>query len=107
MLVSFAMTTAKKKTAKKPAAKKAPAKKAPAKKTSAAPKKAVAKKVATETKKATFVDSNKFFEEVAAKQIAEHADKIEELINSIPAQVTVDARGVKSWLRKLFKNLSK
>ena len=110
MLVSLVMTTAKKKPAKKPAAKKAPAKKAPAKKKPAAPKKAAKPSFAdvkAGAKKSTFADANVFFEEVAAKQIAEHAEKIEELIDSIPAQVTVDARGVKSWLRKFFKGLSK
>jgi uncharacterized protein YaaR (DUF327 family) len=87
------MATAKKKTtAKKAPAKKAPAKKAPAKK--AAPK-------------STFAKAEDFIEEIAAKQVAEHADKIEKLIDSIPAQVSVDARGAKKWLRKLFRRLSK
>ena len=87
------MATAKKKTtSKKAPAKKAPAKKAPAKK--AAPK-------------STFAKAEDFIEEIAAKQVAEHADKIEQLIDSIPAQVSVDARGVKRWLRKFFKRLSK
>lgn len=97
------MTTAKKKPAKKPAAKKAPAKKAPAKK-KAAPKKAAASKTEDKSK---FVDSNKFFEEVAAAQIALHAEKVEQLIDSIPAQVTVDASGFKGFLRKFFRGLSK
>jgi uncharacterized protein YaaR (DUF327 family) len=87
------MATAKKKTtSKKAPAKKAPAKKAPAKK--AAPK-------------STFAKAEDFIEEIAAKQVAEHADKIEQLIDSIPAQVSVDARGLKRWLRKFFKRLSK
>ena len=87
------MATAKKKTtSKKAPAKKAPAKKAPAKK--AAPK-------------STFAKAEDFIEEIAAKQVVEHADKIEKLIDSIPAQVSVDARGVKKWLRKLFRRLSK
>lgn len=109
LLVSFPMTTAKKKPAKKPAAKKAPAKKAPAKKKPAAPKAAKPSfaDVKAGAKKSTFADTNVFFEEIAAQQIAQHAEKIEELIDSIPAQVTVDARGVKSWLRKFFKGLSK
>ena len=101
------MTTAKKSTAKKPAAKKAPAKKAPAKKKPAAPKAAPKQKSTKTESKPKFVDSGKFFEEVAAKQIAQHAEKIETLIDSIPAQVTVDSRGVKSWLRKFFRGLSK
>lgn len=104
--MSDVMTTAKKSAAKKPAAKKAPAKKAPAKKKPAAPKAAPKKKSTKIESKQKFVDSNKFFEEVAAKQIAQHAEKIENLIDSIPAQVTVDSRGVKSWLRKFFKGLS-
>lgn len=103
LLVSHVMTTAKKPAAKKSAAKKAPAKKAPAKKKPAT-KKAAAPKAAEKPK---FVDSNKFFEEVAAKQIAQHAEKIEQLIDSIPAQVTVDSRGVKNWLRKFFRGASK
>ena len=103
LLVSHVMTTAKKPAAKKSAAKKAPAKKAPAKKKSAT-KKAAAPKAAQKPK---FVDSNKFFEEVAAAQIAQHAEKIEQLIDSIPAQVTVDSRGFKNWLRRLFRGLSK
>ena len=82
------MATAKKKTTSK----KAPAKSAPAKK--AAPK-------------STFAKAEDFIEEIAAKQVEEHADKIEKLIDSIPAQVSVDARGVKKWLRKLFRRLSK
>lgn len=87
------MATSKKKTtSKKAPAKKAPAKKAPVKK--AAPKSTLAK-------------AEDFVEEIAAKQIAEHADKIEKLIDSIPSQVSVDARGVKKWLRKFFKGLSK
>ena len=87
------MATAKKKTT----AKKAPAKKAAAKK--AAPKKAASK--------STFVKAEKFVEAVAAKQVAEHAEKIEQLIDSIPAQVSIDARGVKKWMRKFFKGISK
>ena len=87
------MATAKKKTTPK----KAPAKKAAAKK--AAPKKAAPK--------STFVKAEEFVEAVAAKQVAEHADKIEQLIDSIPAQVSIDARGVKKWLRKFFKGISK
>jgi uncharacterized protein YaaR (DUF327 family) len=83
-------------TNKKPV-KKAPAKKAPA-------KKAVAKKAAP---KSTFAKAEDFIEEIAAKQLAEHADKIEQLIDSIPAQVSVDARGLKKWLRKLFKRVAK
>ena len=101
--MSHVMTTAKKSTAKKPAAKKAPAKKAVAKK---APAKKAAKPK-TEKKPAKFVDSNSFFEEVAAAQIAQHAEKIEQLIDSIPAQVTVDSRGLKNWARKFFKGLTK
>ena len=88
------MATAKKKTT----AKKAPAKKAAAKK--AAPKKKSAPK-------STFAKAEDFVEAVAAKQVAEHAEKIEQLIDSIPAQVSIDARGVKKWLRKLFKGISK
>lgn len=87
------MATAKKKTTPK----KAPAKKAAAKK--AAPKKAAPKR--------TFVKAEEFVEAVAAKQVAEHADKIEQLIDSIPAQVSLDARGLKKWLRKFFKGISK
>ena len=87
------MATAKKKTTPK----KAPAKKAAAKK--AAPKKAAPK--------STFVKAEEFVEAVAAKQVAEHADKIEQLIDSIPAQVSLDARGLKKWLRKFFKGISK
>jgi hypothetical protein len=87
------MATAKKKTTTK----KAPAKKAAAKK--AAPKKAAPK--------STFVKAEEFVEAVAAKQVAEHADKIEQLIDSIPAQVSLDARGLKKWLRKFFKGISK
>lgn len=97
------MTTAKKSTAKKPAAKKPAAKKTSAKKATPAKKKPAAKK----SSKKTFVETEKFFEEVANKQIAAHADKIEDLIDSIPAQVTVDARGLKSWLRKIFKSATK
>jgi len=87
------MATAKKKTTPK----KAPAKKAAAKK--AAPKKAAPK--------STFAKAEEFVEAVAAKQVAEHADKIEQLIDSIPAQVSLDARGLKKWLRKFFKGASK
>ena len=87
------MATAKKKTTPK----KAPAKKAAAKK--AAPKKAAPK--------STFAKAEDFVEAVAAKQVAEHADKIEQLIDSIPAQVSLDARGLKMWLRKFFKGSSK
>jgi hypothetical protein len=99
------MTTAKKTAAKKATAKKAPAKKAPAKKKAAPKKAASSSKAAVKPKK--FVDTNKFFEEIAAKQIAEHAEKIELLVDSIPAQITVDSRGLKNWLRKLFKSASK
>lgn len=102
------MTTAKKPAAKKASAKKAPAKKASAKK-NAAPKSAPRKTSSaakSSVKPAKFVDSNKFFEEVAAAQIAQHAEKIEQLVDSIPAQVTIDSRGVKSWLRKFIKGLS-
>jgi uncharacterized protein YaaR (DUF327 family) len=81
--------------------KKTTSKKAPAKKTAAKP---AAKKAAP---KSTFSKAEDFVEEIAAKQIAEHADKIEKLIDSIPSQVSVDARGVKKWLRKFFKGLSK
>lgn len=105
--MSDVMTTAKKSTAKKAAAKKAPAKKAPAKKKPAAPKAAPKQKSTKDESKSKFVDSNKFFEEVAAAQIAQHAEKIEQLIDSIPAQVTVDSRGFKNWLRKFFRGLSK
>jgi len=87
------MATSKKKTT----AKKAPAKKAPA-------KKAAANKAAP---KSTFAKAEEFVEAVAAKQVAEHADKIEKLIDSIPAQVSVDARGFKKWLRKFLKRSSK
>lgn len=110
LLVFHVMTTAKKPAAKKATAKKAPAKKAPAKKKAATPKSAPRKTSATAkavVKPKKFVDSNKFFEEVAAKQIAEHAEKIEQLVDSIPAQITVDSRGLKNWLRKLFKGVSK
>lgn len=91
MATSKKKTTSKKAPAKKAAAKKAPAKKAAAKK---APK-------------TTLEKAEDFIEEIAAQQVAEHADKIEKLIDSIPAQVSVDARGVKKWLRKLFRRLSK
>ena len=87
------MATAKKKTTPK----KAPAKKAAAKK--AAPKKAAPK--------STFAKAEDFVEAVAVKQVAEHADKIEQLIDSIPVQVSLDARGLKKWLRKFFKGISK
>lgn len=82
--------------------KKTTAKKAPAKK--AAAKKASAKKAAP---KSTFAKAEDFVEAVAAKQVAEHADKIEQLIDSIPAQVSLDARGLKKWLRKFFKGIAK
>ena len=91
------MATSKKKTTSK----KAPAKKAVAKKAPA--KKAAAKKAP----KSTFAKAEDFVEAIAAKQVAEHADKIEQLIDSIPAQVSVDARGLKKWLRKLFKGIAK
>ena len=87
------MATSKKKTTSK----KAPVKKSAAKK--AAPKKAAPK--------STFAKAEDFVEAVAAKQVAEHADKIEKLIDSIPAQVSLDARGLKKWLRKFFKGTSK
>jgi uncharacterized protein YaaR (DUF327 family) len=87
------MATAKKKTTPK----KAPAKKAAAKKS--APKKVAPK--------STFAKAEEFVEAVAAKQVAEHADKIEQLIDSIPAQVSLDARGLKKWMRKFFKGISK
>jgi hypothetical protein len=97
----YDMATAKKKTT----AKKATAKKAPAKK--AAKKKAPAKKAAVKKTKSTFAKAEDVVAAIAAEQAAAHADKIEQLIDSIPAQVSVDARGLKMWLRKLFSRLSK
>jgi len=91
------MATSKKKTT----AKKAPAKKAAAKKTPA--KKAAPAKTA----KSTFAKAEDVVAAIAAEQAAAHADKIEQLIDSIPAQVSVDARGLKKWLRKLFKGIAK
>lgn len=83
------MTTSKKKPVKKSTAKKAPAKKAPAKK--AAPKKAAAKKVESPVQE--------FFKQ--AEQ------ELNELIDSVPAQVTIDTAKGKSWLRRFFKGLTK
>ena len=87
------------KSTKKKTAKKAPAKKAPAKK-AAAKKKTPAKKTAPAKKNVPNISD-------AAKSLVDQetvSAKIDELINSVPAQVTVSTSGAKSWIRKFFKS---
>lgn len=88
------MTTSKKKPTKKTPAKKAAAKKAPAKK--AAPKKAVAK-----------TESVKKIEPVVTQNFKVTDQQLANLIDSVPAQITIDTTKGKSWLRKFFRGLTK
>ena len=94
------MATSKKKTTSK----KAPAKKAPVKKTAA--KKPAAKKPAAKKKVSDGAqDSVKKIEPVAADFFKRTDQELASLIDSVPAQVTVDTTKAKSWLRRFFKGL--
>jgi hypothetical protein len=90
------------KSTKKKTAKKAPAKKTPAKKSSAK-KKAPAKKASSPKKASPSVSD-------AAKSLIDQQavnNVIDELIDSVPAQVTLNTSNAKGWIRKFFKNSNK
>ena len=94
------MTSSKnKKTSKKAPAKKASTKKAPAKK--AAPKKAPAKKAVAKA------EPSKKIESVVAQNFKVTDQQLANIIDSVPAQVTIDTTVAKSWIRRFFSGLTK